>query len=530
MKRFTGRRRKKMAWGLSIAMMIGLVLAPVPQQKAKARIVLPEDTPAATEVVEWETTVTPEVSWYPEPIVSGNPLHSISPEATASARPTATAKPTPTVSPSKSPAPTAKPVLTPNPAASPLLGKADEEEISLTVGDRGAFDIDRSNTKLFYENYVSRLTRLDFKSSNSLLLQVESNGTYQAMGIGKVSVTVIGYGEEDDGDEYSHYYEEELFQETFTVYIYPDMTNVTLSKNSVTVYCNSGSGSVDIKINSSSVLDEDEGTRVSLVSSNEDMYVRCEVYNNVLTLECSDEGSTKLTVTINGREFTIDLKVVYVKLSNTSLLLVKKQTKQLKVQGISEAAKWSTSNQKVVAVNAKGRLRAKREGNAIITVRIGDGKLGCVVSVTNSRKKKVIARAQKIASTSKYSQAKRMQKGYYDCSSLVWRSYSAFGYKIGAAGYAPTAASQAQWFAGRKRLLKGGYSRKNVQGLKINAGDLLFETGQSNGRYKGIYHVEMFIGYAFYGFDAEGKAIVGSKWANRPDNCYGYGCGIVGRV
>ena len=30
-----------------------------------------------------------------------------------------------------------------------------------------------------------------------------------------------------------------------------------------------------------------------------------------------------------------------------------------------------------------------------------------------------------------YSQEKRMQEGYYDCSSFVWRSYNAAGLKIG---------------------------------------------------------------------------------------------------
>ena len=41
----------------------------------------------------------------------------------------------------------------------------------------------------------------------------------------------------------------------------------------------------------------------------------------------------------------------------------------------------------------------------------------------------------------------------------------------------------------------------------------MFETGQKNGRYKGIYHVEMITGYIFYGFDGNGKAELGIQWA-----------------
>ena len=84
--------------------------------------------------------------------------------------------------------------------------------------------------------------------------------------------------------------------------------------------------------------------------------------------------------------------------------------------------------------------------------------------------------------------------------------------------------------ARRHKLLGGGFSQKNAVNLKFKAGDLMFETGASNGRYKGIYHVEMIIGYEFYGWDEKNNPIVAVKWANRPDGHYGYGAGIVGKV
>ena len=83
--------------------------------------------------------------------------------------------------------------------------------------------------------------------------------------------------------------------------------------------------------------------------------------------------------------------------------------------------------------------------------------------------------------------------------------------------------------AQKKRMVKGGLSVKNIDSMKINAGDILFRTGDNNGRYKGIYHVEMIVGYTCYGFDSNGKPMLSLKYAARADG-YADGCGEpVGR-
>ena len=56
----------------------------------------------------------------------------------------------------------------------------------------------------------------------------------------------------------------------------------------------------------------------------------------------------------------------------------------------------------------------------------------------------------------------------------------------------------------------------------------MFETGQKNGRYKGIQHVEMITGYIFYGFDGNGKAELGIQWATGGEKYYPMGQ-MVGR-
>ena len=128
----------------------------------------------------------------------------------------------------------------------------------------------------------------------------------------------------------------------------------------------------------------------------------------------------------------------------------------------------------------------------------------------------------------KTSQPKRMQEKFYDCSSLVWKSYHKNGVNFGMAYYAPVAADMGKWCAQHKKLVSGGLSQANIQNMKLNPGDVMFETGQKNGRYKGIYHVEMITGYIFYGFDGNGKAELGIQWATGDEKYYPMGQ-MVGR-
>ncbi len=413
--------------------------------------------------------------------------------------------------------------ISPNPEADFLLGSTDEK-MFMYIGKHGIFDIDRSNTELFPDYCMDILASIDYQSSDDSVLSVSNSGEYQALAIGDATIYVIGFDNEGN----------ELFDTSFSFDIYPDMSSVTLETNSVTLYTTDNSyaeSSIDIKINSPYILNGYDGiTQVDMTLANSSMYIGYELQDNVLTLTSSTPGSTDIKLIINGKEFIIHFKLISIRMSTTSLLLTKGKTKQLKVRGTKEKVTFRSLSPKKVSVTANGKIKAKKTGNAVITAQIGNVKLGCVVSVTTTKKKKVIALAHKITGSSQYDQAKRMENGYYDCSSLVWRSYSPYGCNFGSANYAPVAADLAKWLAGRNKLLKGGFSEKNVQNLTINVGDLLFETGSDNGRFKGIYHVEIFTGYDFYGFNENGKPLVIAKWANRPDGYYFYGCGIVGKM
>ena len=263
--------------------------------------------------------------------------------------------------------------------------------------------------------------------------------------------------------------------------------------------------------------------------TNKNINVDAELYNNTIYLNLSGGGKGNINFVINGKTFTVSVSLTKVKLQTTSLLLATKTTKQLNVTNVKTGIKWKSTNSKVATVSPKGLIRAKNTGNTVITATIGNIKLGCVVSVVPEKIKNVVNRAIHIGKTCKYSQAKRMSDGYYDCSSLVWKAYSKYGTTFDSKYWAPTSQNEAKWCRNKKRVLTGGFRYKKIQNMTFLPGDLVFKSKSATEKYSTVYHVEMIAGYEFYGFNSEGTPILELKWANRAT---GYGAeegAIVGR-
>lgn len=308
-----------------------------------------------------------------------------------------------------------------------------------------------------------------------------------------------------------------------------DMTNVTLDKTSLEGYLvpiyNYGSsvyyGDVefDIIVNSPVVLNENmRGINLTCKSSNKKVTARASLSENVLHLLVHGDKkcTTKLTVSIGGKKFEIKISLKPVKISASSLLLEKGKTKKLKIAGCSQGITWSSSNKKIATVSKDGVVKGKKIGNVVITAKIGNNPIGCAVSITTKPLKKVCERATYIGTHWTYSQAKRTQNGYYDCSALVWKAYKeCAGVTFGNAGYPGTTRTESAWCRDHGRMIKGGYTYKKVQKMQLNPGDLVFKSNSSKDPYNTTYHVEMFTGYICLGYDSKGKAVVTSLWASR---------------
>lgn len=128
------------------------------------------------------------------------------------------------------------------------------------------------------------------------------------------------------------------------------------------------------------------------------------------------------------------------------------------------------------------------------------------VSVCKKKAYKAVKKAQSALGAA-YSQSKRMKKGYYDCSSLVWRSYSPYGVTFGDENWAPTAADQGLWCDENGKALAA--SASDLSNGKLLPGDLIYYTKDvNNGRYKNIYHVAMFEGYEMELDEETGETIL----------------------
>jgi len=404
-------------------------------------------------------------------------------------------------------------------------GDVQEESLTFYYGDKGTLPTPSAWTDSTGASIPVTSAAFTLTSGEANVLSMDAQGNYEVTGVGTA---------EAEGKFYDAL-GRLLLTKTYHITAKVDMTGVTLDKTSATSYVQQWSNEspqfeFQLKPGSKPLPSGAYGYEVSCRSSNSKISAGAYMSaGNTVVVYTMGTGTTTVTLTINEKDFKVKLKIIEVGMNKNSLLLTPKQTSQLKVTGLKKDIKWSSSNSRVVKVTSGGKVTALKNGNAVIKAKIGDFTVGCAVSVVSTKRYKTIKQAIRIGKTCSYSQPRRMQKGYYDCSSLTWRAYKLSGITFGNKTYAPVAASQALWCVQRKKNIKGGLSAKNVKNMKLNAGDLMFLEGSKNGRYRGIYHVEMISGYVCCGFDKNGNPILGITYANRPDNNYAFGGQLVGR-
>jgi cell wall-associated NlpC family hydrolase len=177
--------------------------------------------------------------------------------------------------------------------------------------------------------------------------------------------------------------------------------------------------------------------------------------------------------------------------NDTMLILYKGESTRLTLKGLAQSAKvkWSSSDKTIAKVSKNGTVTAKGAGYCTISASFSGTSISYEVGVSAKTAVQAIRYAVKHYNST-YSQEKRMSTGYYDCSSYIWRSYQSAKDYLGSSSYAPTAADLAKWCKENGYVIYDG--KANIS--KLLPGDLIFETGENNGRYKGIYHVDLYVG------------------------------------
>ena len=157
---------------------------------------------------------------------------------------------------------------------------------------------------------------------------------------------------------------------------------------------------------------------------------------------------------------------------------------KLKVKNVKKGKNiiWFSSKSSVAEVSQDGK--------------VGKKTLKCIVSVCSKKAYKAVEKAKKFhsARNMSYSQGNRMGKRSADCSSFCGRCYLPQGITMGGStSWCNTAAGMALWSTKKGKVVAN--SGVSIGKKKLLPGDLVFYKKGYNGRYKNIYHVEIFVGY-----------------------------------
>ena len=212
-------------------------------------------------------------------------------------------------------------------------------------------------------------------------------------------------------------------------------------------------------------------------------------------LYANNIGEDVVTINADGRNLLCYVTITDPYYDGDGITNCKGGSDQIKIKGLykeKSTVTFKSSKSSVATVDEEGMVEALKAGNSVITVNADGRKIEIPVEIASVKGYKASKKAISISNTkTQYSQAKRMKKGYYDCSSLIWRVYSKYNVFFGVeSGWAPTAADIAKWCQNNGKALYN----KAVPSEKLLPGDLVFFSYTKNGRYKNISHVEMYTG------------------------------------
>ncbi len=207
------------------------------------------------------------------------------------------------------------------------------------------------------------------------------------------------------------------------------------------------------------------------------------------------KGKETITVLIDGRVVEIIAVITNPAYKDYKFTMYKGLKKDFKLSGLDKTystATYSTSDKTVATITESGSVTAKKVGVTKLNVEVDGKKMTIWIEISTKKGYQAAKKGISISKTkTHYSQAKRMQKGYYDCSSLISRIYRKYGVYFGSkSGWSPTAAAIGQWCSNHDMVI----AKSGISDTKLVPGDLIFYSFTKNGRYKNISHVEIYAG------------------------------------
>jgi len=229
------------------------------------------------------------------------------------------------------------------------------------------------------------------------------------------------------------------------------------------------------------------------ITVSNDKIAEAVVTDDGITIIPKKTGKCKLYITVDGVEFEDTINVLNTSVPNQTVILREGESYQCDISVPEDIkVKYSSSNEKVAKVSKTGLIVAKGLGNTIITIKLLDREFAFLLTVGSDMGIKAAEYAMDKVGKASYSQEKRMQEGYYDCSSLCWRSYASAGVYLGdSKSYAPSSADLGKSLKDKGCVIAtdGDFDIMNVL-----PGDLIFSSRGNNGRYLNIDHVAIYSG------------------------------------
>lgn len=281
----------------------------------------------------------------------------------------------------------------------------------------------------------------------------------------------------------------------YTTYVY--VTAPSFSTKNITIY---GYNAGQNRQQTISVSGLSDYSKISVSNSNKKA-ATFNTYHDKISVSGLSEGSGTLTATVDGNSYKISYVTLNPVISSIPFVISKGKTTKLTVSGIDGIkVSYSSRNKKIATVKSDGTIKGVRSGVTYVDVNFADYTLSVRVEVAAAGMQKIVDRATYIVNHWKYSQTKRMKKGYYDCSSLVWKGYKAYkNYqkKLGSSKWAYSAGELFDYLNKKGKIVYFGYT--GIDNMK--PGDLIFYGDYANavkystpGRTLDIYHVAIYAG------------------------------------
>ena len=307
-----------------------------------------------------------------------------------------------------------------------------------------------------------------WKSSNKKVATVDNSGKVTAIKVGVAIITCTVKMESG-------------FEKRFTCEV--TVTNPEFTK---TTYAVAKSEKLQLEIKGTNT------TKYTISGSDDDLL---KVYQSQKGLVRGKRiGTVTVTAKIDGIQIKCKVIISNPKVKKSLFVMTKKQTNTIQVYNHSGKTKitYTSKNPKIATVSSRGKITPHKIGVAVIIVGVDQKEFEITVSIGRPKAVAAIQNAQKVLGAT-YSQAYRMRYGYYDCSSLIWRTYKPTGITFGYSKYAsnaPTAAGEAYYLVTHKKEIASTY----VDEKKLQPGDVIFISSSYNGRFRNITHVVMYIG------------------------------------